>query len=117
MSYKNYKWEVAAHDYNSPYLRNRLWTHSFFKYPDLLGISRAVLGVISRNNQVEYLADFSTWIKAHEDLKAKVLADFGNFEKIIDQSIEKGEMLNAWTEKNIFEKDLSKLSGVELIDL
>lgn len=117
MSYKNYKWEVAAHDYNSPYLRNWLWTHSFFKYPKLLGISRPVLGIASKNNQIEYLADFSTWIKSHEELKAKVLEDFGNFENLINKSIEWGEKLNAWTEENIFEKDLTNLTGTELIFL
>lgn len=92
-------------------------THSFFKYPKLLGISRAVLGIASKNNQIEYLADFSTWIKSHEELKAKVLEDFGNFEHLINKSIEWGEKLNAWTEENIFEKDLTKFTGTELISL
>ena len=117
MSYKNYNWEVCANDYNSPYLRNWLWTHSFFKYPKLLGIYRAVLGIASRNNQIEYLADFSTWTKAHEELKAQVTKNPKVFEKLINKSVVWGEKLNKWTERNIFKKDLAKLSGKELLGL
>lgn len=117
MSYKNYNWEVAANDYNSPFLRNWLWTHSFFKYPKLLGVSRAVLGVTSRNNQIEYVTDFSTWLKTHEELKSMIVKDPKVFDDLINKSIKWGEKMNRWTEKNIFNKDLSKLSGVKLIVL
>jgi phosphohistidine swiveling domain-containing protein len=117
MSHKNYNWEIAAHDYNSPYLRNHLWVHSFFKYEKLLDVSRPALGIASRNNQIEYLTDFSTWRKTHEELKKLVLSDFNYFEKLIDKSVEWGEQMNAWTEENIFENDLEKLSGPELIEL
>lgn len=117
MSYKNYKWEVAANDYNSPYLRNWLWTHSFFKYPKLLGIPRAVLGVYSRNNQIEYLADFSTWRKSHEELKKKISTDYKFFELLIDKTIKCGEKLNKWTEKEIYEKDLRKIDEDKLVSL
>lgn len=117
MSYKNYKWEVVGNEYNSPYMRNWLLTNSFFKYPELLGISRAVFGVASKNNQIEYLGDFSTWEKVHEELKTKVLENFKSFENLIDQSLEQGKKLNDWTEKNIFEKDLTKSTNTELIYL
>lgn len=117
MSYQNYNWEVVAHDSNSPYLRNHLWTRSFFRYGELLNIARPALGIASRNNQIEYLADLLTWEKSHDELKASVLEDFGNFEKLIDRSIEWGERMNAWTQENIFENDLEKLSSQELIEL
>jgi phosphohistidine swiveling domain-containing protein len=117
MSYKNYKWEVCANDYNSPYLRNWLWTHSFFKYPKLLGVSRAVLGIASRDNRIEYLADFSTWTKAHEELKAQVMKNPKVFENLINKSVVWGEKMNQWTEKEIFKKDLSKLSSQKLVAL
>jgi phosphohistidine swiveling domain-containing protein len=117
MPYKKYNWEVIGHDNNSPYLRNSLWTQSFFKYPEFLGVVRAVLGIASRNNQIEYLADMSTWMRVHEELKAMIVADFKKFEELIDKSVEWGEKMNAWTEKNIFEKGLSLLSGDELIVL
>ena len=117
MSYKNYKWEVAANDYNSPYFRNWLWVHSFFKYPKLLGIPRVVFGIASRNNQMEYLADFSTWAKSHEALKLKVMKDPKYFENLINKSVVWGEKMNQWTETQIFKKDLTKLSGKSLYKL
>lgn len=117
MSYKNYNWEVVAGDYSSPYLRNWLWTHSFFKYPKLLGISRLVMGIASRNYKIEYLADLSIWLKVHEELKVLVSKDFKNFENLINKSIDWGETLIAWTEANIFANDLTKLSDAELISL
>lgn len=117
MSYRNYKWEVAAHDYKSPYLRNSLWTQSFFKYTDLLKVPRPVLGIKSQNNQIEYITDFSTWLKTHEELKAQVLENYNSFDNLINKSVEHGEKMNAWTEENVFNKDLTVLSPHELISL
>src|SRR5215813_14470653 len=117
MSYKNYTWEAFAREYNSPYLRNRLWTHSFFRQAKLLGNSRVAVGIASRNNHIEYLVDFSTWTKAYEELKAKVLHDYGYLDDLINRSIECGEKLNNWTENNIFDKDLGGLTNQELIVL
>jgi phosphohistidine swiveling domain-containing protein len=117
MSYKNYIWETVGHDGNSPYLRNSLWTHSFFKYPKLLGVSRAVLGIASRNNQIEYFADLSTWLKTHEELKKLIIADHSNFRDLIDKSINWGEKLIAWTEKNIYATDLAPFASQDLIYL
>lgn len=117
MSYKKYKWEVAAHDYNSPFLRSWIWTHCFYYYPQLLKAKRPALGILSCNNQIEYLADFSTWIETHEQLKAKIIKDYSRFEKLINDSVVWGEKMNAWTESNIFKKDLSKLSNSKLFSL
>ncbi len=117
MSYKNYKWEAIAHDYNSSFLRNLLWTNSIFKYPKLLGVSRPVLGIASKKNMIEYLADMSSWTKVHGELKNKVLENVKYFDDLINQTIVRGEKINNWTEKEIFNKDLSKFSGTELISL
>lgn len=117
MSDNKHNWEVVAHDYNSPYLRNRIFVHSFTKYPALLNIPKVAIGIISKNNQIEYLADMTTWTNAHEVLKAQVVKDFHSFEALIDKSVEHGEKMNDWTENNIFNKDLVGLSGDELISL
>lgn len=114
MSYKKYKWEVAAHDYNSPFLRSWIWTKSFYYYSTLLKVDRPILGIFSRNNQIEYLTDFSTWMNTHEKLKSRVIKDYKRFEKLINDSVVWGEKMNAWTEVNIFKKDLSKLSNKKL---
>jgi len=83
----------------------------------MLDISRPVLGIVSDKNRMEYLADMSSWIKVHNDLKDKVIKNFKYFEDLINKTIEYGEKINNWTQKNVFEKDLSKLSGDELISL
>ena len=117
MSYTNYRWEVTGVDYNSPYLRNRLCTESFFRVPSLLGVPRVASGIASRNNQIEYVSDISTLASTYEELKARTLRDHGHLEKAIEISLDFGEQLNAWTGKHIFETDLRGLSSQELIGL
>src|ERR1700675_738501 len=117
MSFANYRWEAIGREYNSPYLRNRIWTESFFRLPALLGIPRVAFALVSRNNEIEYLTDTSTWARAHKELKATVLREHQHLEKAIDISLAFGEELNLWTAKHLFEQDLSRLSGQELIGL
>lgn len=113
----NYNWKSIAHDYNSPYLRNHLWTKAIFKYRPLLGISVPAFGIFSRNNQINYLADMDSWTKTHEELKAKIIADYNYFEEIINESLICGEAFNLWTEKNIQQKDVSALTTTEIASL
>jgi phosphohistidine swiveling domain-containing protein len=117
MTYKNYLWEVIGVEYDSPYLRNRLWTESFFRIPELLKVDRVVAAITSRNNKIEYVADTTTLARAHEQLKARILHDHSYLVKAIDESLQFGDELNAWTEEHIFERNLTTLSNQELIDL
>ncbi|MHB8830733.1 MAG: PEP-utilizing enzyme [Patescibacteria group bacterium] len=117
MSYKNYTFTAAAHDYHSPYLRNVIWTRSSNRYPELLGIPKITWGIASRNNHIAYIIDMDTWTKAHDALKQKVEADNKTVEHLIDMANEHGEKMNKWTEENVYQRDLTKLTGQELIDL
>lgn len=117
MSYKNYKFTAAAHDYHSPYLRNIIWARSSNGYPELLGIPKIAWGIASRDNHIAYLLDMDTWTKAHEALRQKVEADNKTVERLIDIANEHGEKMNLWTEENVFNRDLTKLNGQELIYL
>ncbi len=119
MSYKNYQWEVIAKDYNSPFCRNYFWVKSWFEQARVFGIPRVVLGIHSRENAIEYIVDrgAKSWISAHNALKEKVLQDNFFLEKLIDDTVQTGEETNAWTEENIFSKDLTVLSGQELSSL
>lgn len=110
-------WESIGRDYHSPYLRNHLWTNAIFKYESLLGVSVPALGIASRNNQIDYLADVASWTKTHEELKAKIIKDYNYFEEIIDKSLAWGETFNQWTKENIYQRDLSGLTGPELVSL
>jgi len=71
MSYKKYKWGVLGRDNISPYIRNYIWTKAFFRYPELLDISRFVVGITSEKNKISYVVNFDSWNKCHEDPKHK----------------------------------------------
>ncbi|MFA5154885.1 MAG: PEP-utilizing enzyme [Patescibacteria group bacterium] len=117
MSYQQYNWEAAGKDYNSPYLRNHLWTVAITKYRDLMGISCPMLGIASRNNQIEYIGDLATWGKTHEELKAKILADYNLLDELIDKTLQWGEEFNRWTEIKIYQADLSRATNKQLLNL
>ncbi len=91
--YKNYKWQILASDFNSPYIRNYIWTLSPSKYPSLFDLPVPVIGIVSKKDEIHYIGDLSTWTKTHEMLKIKVLED------------------------NIFKNDLSNKTPVDLINL
>jgi len=117
MSYGKYAWQEFAGDFNSPMLRNYILVSACFKLPTLLSVSSPGIGIFSRRNRVHYVADMSNWAKAHEELKQKALADPHYVEWLIDQSIERGEAMNTWTDQHIFNANLAKLTGKELYGL
>src|SRR5215469_9259686 len=117
MSYADFNWEVISHDYVSPYHRNWMWTHSFSRHPRYLGIAPARAGIVSRYNNIEYVVDNATWATAYRELTARVIADSRNLERLIEQLVVTGERLNAWTEQNIFCRDLGELPSYELLSL
>lgn len=115
MSYRDYSWEVISHDFASPFLRNWMWVHSYSKYPRLLGIAPAGAGIVSRHNEIEYVADNTAWTAAFQALTGRVVANGRNLEDVIEKLIVAGERLNAWTDKNIFSRDLGRVSANELV--
>lgn len=119
MSYKNYEWEVIAKDYNSPLSRNYFWVQSWFEQARLLNIPRIILGIYSKGNIMEYILDkgFGSWMDTHNAFKEQVLKDYTLLERHIDATTNKGDEMNEWTEKNLFERDLSVLSDTELFEL
>ncbi len=114
IDYSKYKFEVMAGDYNSPLARNEIWVNAFFKYQKLLGISQPILGIISHENQIEYVANIEAWIKCHGELKEKMMEDYHYIQKLIDWAVEYGEQMNQWTYDNLFSVDLKLLSNDEL---
>jgi len=117
MSYKNYNWEVVATDYNSSLFRNYLWTESFYYYTELNNTGRPALGVVSRNDDIEYITDIASWTRVHEELKKQALTDDNFIDTMIIKSHQEGEKFNSWTEEAILNTDLSQKSGLELYEL
>jgi phosphohistidine swiveling domain-containing protein len=117
MSYKKYKWNVLAVDYNAPFIRNYIWTCSFLEYPKLFEIPQLLVGINGNKEEMHYIGDLGTWQACHDVLKKRALADPTFVDWIIDQSFEKGEAFDLWCQKEIHNRDLTTLSGKEIIDL
>jgi phosphohistidine swiveling domain-containing protein len=116
-SYQKYNWEVVANDFNSPFLRNYLWTKAVAQFPQEFGLSYIALAVTAKKNIIEYVTDMSTWMDIHKAIKERVLKDYHYVEKLIDKTEELGKEFVQWTKENIFAKDLAKLNGKELMGL
>lgn len=112
-----YKWEIVAKDYNAPFIKSLMFVSLFFIQAKLLNISRAVMGIASRKNKIEYFADLSTWREAHNDLKREVEKDYKYVEKLIGKTDSWCRNMNKWTEKHILKANLNKLNGKNLINL
>jgi len=111
------KWEYLAEDYNSPYFRNYIWTKCFVIYEDVLNIPRLIVGMIAKKGNAKYIGNIERWKMCHEALKKKALADYTYVDKLIDKTNKLGEEFNKWTKDSIINKDLTKLSGKELMEL
>ena len=117
MTYSNHTWSVLGRDTNSPFIRNYIWTKAFFSYPQLLEISRFVAGIVSERDNITYILDAKSWNECHEQLKKKLLNDNDFMQKIISKTFTLGESFNAWSEKNIFKKNLKTIPSTQLNDL
>lgn len=117
MDYHKYAWETIACDYNSPFFRNHIVPGIFFIQAQLLFIPRVTFGVVSKNNNIEYITDMSTWIRAHEHLREQVTTDYHVLTNLLSTINECGQNMNEWTEKNIMQADLTKLNGEQLVTI
>lgn len=115
MSYKKYKWEIVAKDYDSPLIRNHNFTVLLKKNSKLFGINMVVWGMASEKNLLYYLSDLSSWEKTHMAFRAKAMEDMMFVQNLIDKIDDLGLKMNQWSEKEIFKKDLSKLTNKELL--
>jgi len=114
---RNKKWEIIGCDYNSPLLRNYIWVESLFWQAKYYRIPRVVIGLISRNNNIEYITDLKTWNEAHEVLKKRVKRDYHFYSRVIQKTMDQGETMNIWATKNIQQVDLTKKNNEHLIKL
>ena len=116
---QNSKWQIVGKDFNSPYIRNWIWTNNTNSYQELFGVSNPVIGIISRKDEIEYITDNAmySWTKTHEEVKKKVLDNPEFLEQVIDKTNELGESFNKWSEDNIFNIDTSKLTNSQILGL
>ena len=117
MSYSKYNWSVLSKDYNSPFFRNYIWTKAFFYYDELFGITRPIAGAAGKSGDLEYLTDQESWLQFHKDIRSKVAEDVAFVDQIIEMANRFGEEMNAWTEKEIFLRDVRDLDDSSLVNL
>ncbi|MCA9352036.1 hypothetical protein KC866_01445 [Patescibacteria group bacterium] len=116
--YQSYNWKVIAGDFNSPYFRNNIWVQAAKFYESDLNLPRLIFGISAKDNDIEYIADMSSWKKAHEQIKERTDNDIYYVENnFIDAVNNFGEKFNQWSQENILEKDLSKFENIELVAL
>lgn len=117
MSYKKYNWELIAVDYNSSLFRHYIAIKGLFKYPKEIGIDKILVAMAAKNDDLEYATDLKDWQKVHIQLKEKISNNPDLVEDLIDRSHSEGERFNQWAKENIFDVDLSKKTGKELMGL
>ena len=117
MSYKNHQWTIMANDYNSPFIRNYIWAVCCTKYTQLFNIPNLVGGIFVDSQNMKYIFDEKRWGECHDSLRKKVLDDHKYFEHIIDWQMDFGKKFNNWTEKNIYQTDVKKLSAEKIVSL
>ena len=94
-----------------------MWTIAFRKQAEEFNIPQAILGIVSRENRLEYIADMDTWTVTNKVVRGYIEKDIYYVEKIIDKTNKLGEDFNKWSEENLFKNNLSKLSDEKLISL
>lgn len=114
---KEYLLEVVAGDFNSPLFRNYIFVKGFPQYPKLLNLPAPIMSIVSKNNVIEYAGNGKSWFSAHEKLKEQVMKDYHRVEEIIDLTNSYGEEFNAWSERDIKNADLTRLSNKQLVEL
>lgn len=116
-NFSEFNWKTVGNDFNSPFIRNYIWTKGLQRYEEILGVTSPVLGIASKENAIDYIGDMDTWAHTHELLKQKVVEDPSYIEKLIDTTNSFGEEFNMWSQKEIFEKELSTLNNKQLSEL
>ncbi len=112
-----YNWGIVSKDYNSPFLRNYIFSSSFLNYPKIIGVPVLLCGAVSHEDQIEYLYNPKNWQLCHEAIKAKVLKDPKFLNYLIDKSHAWGEAMNKWSERALFKANLAKASNSQLVKL
>ncbi|MDP7323389.1 MAG: PEP-utilizing enzyme, partial [Candidatus Woesearchaeota archaeon] len=93
--------------------RNLIWT-ACYKHWKEYDLPTTKLGIISRNNTIDYIHIPENWRKTGEIFFKKVKKDISFFENIIDENISYGQEMNDYTEK-IFNSDLKAQSNKDLL--
>ena len=107
-------WRVISGDVRSPLMRNAIWVKCQQYYDKELGLPRPVLGVVSKNNNMEYLIKSSSCEELHKQLTERLRKNIHLLRKIINKTFKIGEESCVFT-KRVFESNLKVKTPEELM--
>jgi len=114
---EKFKWDHVASDINSPYSRNIIFTKSFRDQGKKFNIGGLILGTVARKNDIDYIGDLNEWTKSNKLFQEHIKKDMYFVKKLIDETEREGQKFNEWSKKEIYEKNLTKFSSKELMNL
>ncbi len=108
------KYLAVARDTHSPFMRNTIWVVGIRQWGPDFGLSNVRIGIVSRENNIAYVSEETSWDPVRKELFETVKDDLSKFEDYIDNSLQVGEEMNAFTEQ-IMTRDLAACAPSELI--
>ncbi len=112
------EWQTIAQDFNSPYIKHFIFVTALSLYRDELNLPKLLIAMKGENGAMQAFARLSSWEAAHKVLAERAKNDPNYIEReLIDKTNKLGEEFNEWSEREIFEADLSKKSEHELVVL
>ena len=111
---KEIQWKEVASDFNSPLMRNYIWTKAWTIQKKIFDIPLMQAGVKCEGNAIKYIADIDTWTAAHHALRKKLEAEPQWIHKIIEKTNELGEATNKWSEQCFVKKKVREYNSGQL---
>ena len=105
---------VVARDFNSPLVRNEIWVHLAYLWPELANVPQPTVGIEARGNVMSYFLDLETWKASKMALQKQIEADSSALKDLMDRSEEYGKEMNAFTQ-TVWSSDLSTWSADALM--
>ncbi len=111
---KEIQWKEVASDFNSPLMRNHIWTKAWTVQKKIFGVPLMQSGVKCERNAIKYIADTDTWAAAHHAFRKMLEADAQWIHNIIEKTNELGEATNNWSEQCFVKKKVGEYNSGQL---
>jgi len=115
MSEKKEYTEVGG-DFNSPFIRNYIFSKAFFRYPEALDLPEVKLFTYNEHKTLTYFTDLDSWIACHEALRARVEKEYTYLETLINDTLAFGEEARAWAQNTFTHEAVVSATNQQLCD-
>jgi pyruvate,water dikinase len=113
----NTQWKEVASDFNSPLMRNHIWTKSWKIQAKIFDLPFVDAGVKCEKHAIKYIADMDSWRHAHEVLRTRIESNPKFVESLILNTNKLGEEINAWSEDVFVKKNTQEYTSEQLCTL